>query len=336
LGRDPVVHLVTREPTGEGRGRDIDGSTSMNPDDAERWELDEDSVAQLGGGFASGIATANGTTIHYVRGGHGPALVLLHGFPQDWFEWRRLMPRLAERFTVIAVDLRGVGGSAAPADGYAAADLARDVHELVGALGIDHAHLVGHDIGGWVAYAFARLYPDSTGSVLIMESPIPGIEPFLHLEIDVPLWHGEFHMIPDLPERLVAGREAIYFRYFFDVGTNDNSVITDADVEHYANAYGDPDHLRSAFEVYRALPANMTFNAGRTARIDVPLLLVGGEHVFGPVMPALAENLRAHHGWTDVHVEVLENGRHYLAEERPDDVAELIERHAAVSGHQAC
>jgi pimeloyl-ACP methyl ester carboxylesterase len=306
-------------------------------DDAERRELDNDSaVAQLGGDFASGTVTANGTTIHYVRGGRGPALVLLHGFPQDWFEWRRLMPRLAERFTVIAVDLRGVGGSAAPADGYAASDLAKDVHELVGALGIDRAHVVGHDIGGWVAYAFARLYPDSTSSVLVMETPIPGIEPFLNLEIDVSLWHGEFHMIPDLPERLVAGRQAIYFRYFFDVGTNDNSVVTDADVEHYAKAYGDPDHLRSAFEVYRALPANMTFNAERTTTIDVPLLLVGGERVFGSVMPALAENLRAHHGWTDVHVEVLENGRHYLAEERPGDVAELIERHAAVRGHQAC
>jgi pimeloyl-ACP methyl ester carboxylesterase len=304
----------------------------MRTDDTERWETDRDSaVARLGGGFAAGTATANGTAVHYVRGGRGPALVLLHGFPQDWFEWRRLMPRLAERFTVIAVDLRGVGGSAAPADGYAATDLAEDVHRLLGELGIDRAHVVGHDIGGWVAYAFARLHPDSTSTLLIMETPIPGIEPFLHLDIDVPLWHGEFHMIPNLPEALVADRQAIYFRHFFDVGTNDNSVITDADVEHYANAYGDPDHLRSAFEVYRALPANMAFNAEATATVDVPLLLVGGEHVFGPVMPALAENLRARHGWTDVRVEVLENGRHYLAEERPDDVADLIERHAADS-----
>ena len=135
-------------------------------------------------------------------------------------------------------------------------------------------------------------------------------------------------MIPDPPEALVAGRQAIYFRHFFDVGTTDNSVITDADVEHYANAYGDPDHLRSAFEVYRALTANITLNADSTTTIDVPPLLVGGEHVSGPVMPALAENLRAHHGWTNVTVEILENGRHNLPEERPDEVAELIERHA--------
>jgi pimeloyl-ACP methyl ester carboxylesterase len=305
-------------------------STSMMTDDVEHRRRDYDSaVADLGRDFTSGTAAANGTTIHYVRGGGGPALVLLHGFPQDWFEWRRLMPRLAESFTVIAIDLRGVGGSAAPSDGYAAADLAEDVYQLLGALRVDRAHIVGHDTGGWVAYAFSRLHPDATSTVLIMETPIPGIEPFQHLEIDVPLWHGEFHMIPDLPEALVAGRQAIYFRHFFNVGTNDNRVITDADVEHYANAYRDPAHLRSAFEVYRALPANITLNAESTATVDVPLLLVGGEHVFGPVMPALAENLRAHHGWTDVRVEILKNGRHYLPEERPDEVAELIERHAA-------
>ena len=194
-------------------------STSMMTDDAEHGSRDYDSaVAELGGDFISGTATANGTTIHYVRGGRGPALVLLHGFPQDWFEWRRLMPRLAESFTVIAIDLRGVGGSAAPSDGYAAADLAEDVYQLLGALGVDRAHIVGHDTGGWVAYAFSRLHPRSTSSLLIMETPIPGIEPFQHLDIDVPLWHGEFHMIPDLPEALVADRQAIYFRHFFNVG----------------------------------------------------------------------------------------------------------------------
>jgi pimeloyl-ACP methyl ester carboxylesterase len=298
----------------------------MTPD---RWKAADDAaVAQLGGDFASGTATTTSGAIHYVRGGSGPALVLLHGFPQDWFEWRRLMPRLAAGFTVIAVDLPGVGGSTVPTSGYAAADMAGAVHELLAALGIDRAHVVGHDIGGWVAYAFARLHPESTSTVLIMESPIPGIEPFADLGVDVPLWHGEFHMVPDLPEQLVADRQAIYFRYFFDVGTTDNSVITDADVEHYATAYGTPERLRSAFEFYRALPATIAFNAEQTAAIDVPLLLVGGEHVFGPVMPAFAENLRAHHGWTDVRVEIVEGGRHYLAEDRPDAVAELIERHA--------
>lgn len=285
-------------------------------------------VAELDGRFASAKAKVNGTTIHHVRGGRGPALILLHGFPQDWYEWRRVMPRLAERFTVVAVDLRGVGGSTPTADGYAAADLAEDVHQLIGELDLEAAHVVGHDIGGWVAYALTRLRPESVRSALILETPVPGIEPWLDLGIDVPLWHGEFHMVPDLPEALVTGRQAVYFRYFFDVGTKDAGVISDADVEHYADAYGDADRLRSAFEVYRAVPDNMAFNAGRTDRIDVSLMLAGGEHVFGPVLQRLSENLEANYGWSDVQVEIIEDGKHYLVEERPSEVVELIERHA--------
>lgn len=256
-------------------------------------------------------------------------MVLLHGFPQDWYEWRRIMPRLSRRFTVIAVDLRGVGGSAPSDAGYAAVDLAEDVHQLIGGLNLGHAHVVGHDVGGWVAYAFARRFRESTRTVMLIEGPIPGIEPWLDMNVDVPLWHGAFHMVPGLPEALVADRQAIYFRYFFDVGTKDNAVISDTDVAHYADAYGDPARLRSAFEIYRAVPANMAYNAGQTGPIDIPLLLVGGEHVFGPILPALADNLRANYGWANVEVHIIAGGQHYVVEERPDDVAGLIERHAA-------
>jgi pimeloyl-ACP methyl ester carboxylesterase/flavin reductase (DIM6/NTAB) family NADH-FMN oxidoreductase RutF len=283
----------------------------------------------LKAGFASETASVNGTTIHYVRGGSGPALLLLHGFPQDWYEWRKVMPRLSQRFTVVAVDLRGVGGSAAADAGYAAADLARDVHLLAEKLELGPAHVVGHDVGGWVAYAFARRFPQDTRTVAILETPVPGIEPWLNLNVDVPLWHGAFHMVPGLPEALVADRQAVYFRYFFDVGTKGDGVISDADVAHYADAYGDPARLRSAFEIYRAVPANMGFNAGQTGPIDVPLLLAGGEHVFGPVLESLAANLRASYGWADVEVRVVAGGQHYLVEEQPDEVAGLIESHAA-------
>src|ERR1700761_7865552 len=157
-------------------------------------------MSELGSAFTGGTADVNGTTLHYVRGGSGPALVLLHGFPQDWFEWRRMMPRLARRFTVVAVDLRGVGRSAPAADGYAAADLAADVHELIGQLGLAPVHLAGHDIGGQVAYAFARRFTGAARTVTIVETPVPGIEPWLELEVDVPMWHGAFHMVPGLPE----------------------------------------------------------------------------------------------------------------------------------------
>lgn len=285
------------------------------------------SIEGLDGDWSSDTATVNGTVLHYVTGGAGSTVLLVHGFPQDWYEWHRVMPRLVDGYRVVAVDLRGVGGSSAPAGGYAAAELAEDLAGLLEILGTGPAHVVGHDIGGWVAYALARLRPDLTRDVTILETLLPGIEPPDAPAVEVPLWHGEFHMIPDLPEALVAGRQAIYFRYFFEVGTVDHGCIGDAEIRHYAAAYGDAEHLRAAFEVYRAIPENIAFNTSRTDRIDVPLLLIGGEHVFGPTLRALAPHLSAEYGWTDVEVAVIEGGRHYLPEEYPDEVTRLVGAH---------
>ena len=114
-------------------------------------------LAALGGGFVSATAQVNGTTLHYVGGGVGPAIFLLHGFPQDWYAFHQIMPRLAKQFTVIAVDLRGVGGSGVSAGGCDAANMAKDIHQLAEQLHLEHVYVVGHDIGGMVAYAFARL-----------------------------------------------------------------------------------------------------------------------------------------------------------------------------------
>ena len=275
--------------------------------------------------FIAETAEANGTRLAYVRGGEGPLMVLIHGFPEDWYEWRPVMERLARCFTVVAVDLRGVGGSDAPDDGYDAATMADDVHELVEHLALGPAHVAGHDIGGWVGFALAIAHPETVSSVAVLETILPGIgEP----EIDVSVWHGEFHMIPDLPEALVTDRQEIYFRHFFDIGTVGDDAITDDAIAHYVDAYTDPASLRAAFEMYRALPANIAFNSEHRGPVDVPLLLVGGENVFGSAMTEIAATLRDAHGWTDVAVEIIANGQHYIVEERPDDVAELIERHA--------
>ena len=278
-------------------------------------------------GFESQTVDVGEVSLHLVRGGTGPGLLLIHGFPQDWYEWRGVMDRLARTSTVVAVDLRGVGGSDAPRDGYDAATMAGDLHRLVERLGIGPVDVVGHDIGGWVAYAYGRLHPTAARSVTIIETLIPGVEPFATADLDVPLWHGQFHMVPGLPEALVADRQETYFRYFFDIGTRGDGVITAEDVRHYAAAYGDAAHLRAAFEVYRAIPTNVTFNDALRDPIAVPLLLAGGEHVFGPVLEDVAANLRSNFGWSDVSVHVVPDGQHYLVEERPDDIAALIERH---------
>ena len=286
-------------------------------------------VAELGAGFVSSTADVNGTTLHYVRGGTGPAVILLHGFPQDWYEFHQIMPRLAKSFTVIAVDLRGVGGSKSTPGGYDAQNLAEDVHQLAQLLTLERICLVGHDLGGIVAYAFARLHPEDTRGVMILDVPLPGIEPWEDVKADPLLWHINFHQTRDLPEQLIAGRQAVYFRHFWSLGTVNGDAISGADAARYASAYAAPEQLRAGFEMYRALPASEKFNAAQRSPIDVPLVLAGGDHGFGPLLPDIAEALQTH-GWTNVTVELIENSGHYVADEQPAALAALIERYASM------
>jgi pimeloyl-ACP methyl ester carboxylesterase len=286
-------------------------------------------VAELGEGFVSGTADVNGTTLHYVRGGAGAAVILLHGFPQDWYEFHEVMPRLAQRFTVVAVDLRGIGGSKATPGGYDAANLAEDIHQLAQRLRLERAYVVGHDLGGIVAYAFARLHPKEARGVMILDVPLPGIEPWEDVKADPLLWHINFHRTPALPEQLIAGRQEVYFRHFFRLGTVNDSAIGDDEAAHYAGAYAAPDQLRAAFEMYRALPANETFTEIQRSAMEVPLVLAGGDQGFGPLLPGIAERLRSY-GWTNVGVEIIENSGHYMADEQPEALAALIEHYASM------
>ncbi|HEV2103150.1 MAG TPA: alpha/beta hydrolase [Candidatus Acidoferrum sp.] len=286
---------------------------------------DNSAVASLGAGFVTMTAQVNGTTLHYVRGGTGSAVILLHGFPEDWYEYHGVIPLLAKQFTVVAVDLRGIGGSAATAGGYDAANMAEDVHQLVEHLHLEHVYVVGHDIGGMVAYAFARRYPETCRGVMLLDAPVPGLGPWDAVKTNPITWHIHFQQTPDLPEQLLAGREAIYLRHFLDRDT-----FSDADVARYARAYAAPEHLRAALEIYRAYPANEKFNAAQGSAISLPLVLAPGENSpFEKLMPGFAEALRDH-GCTNVKIEVIKNSAHYVADEQPEAVAELIERYASL------
>jgi pimeloyl-ACP methyl ester carboxylesterase len=250
---------------------------------------------------------------------------LLHGFPQDWYAFHRVMPRLAKQLTVIAVDLRGVGGSAASAGGYDAANMAEDVHQLAEPLHLEHVYVVGHDIGGMIAYAFARRYPETSRGVILLDVSLPGLGPWDEIKANPIVWHMNFHQVPDLPEQLLAGRQAIYFRYFLD-----HDTFSDVDVDRYAESYAAPEHLREVLEIYRAFPANEKFNAAQRSAIGVPLVLAPGENSpFEKFTPSFAEALRAH-GCTNVKIEVIKGGVHYVVDEQPDAVAQLIERYASL------
>src|SRR5438034_4561150 len=148
---------------------------------------------------ASQTVKLNGTTLHYVRTGEGAPLVLIHGCPQDWSEFRAIIPHLAQKFTVGAGDLRGIGGSTATPGGYDAANMAEDVYQLLSALKLQRAYVVGHDIGGMVAYALVRRHPQALRAVMILDTPTPGLDGWDEVMSNPVVWHVRFMQTPDLP-----------------------------------------------------------------------------------------------------------------------------------------
>lgn len=207
--------------------------------------------------------------------------------------------------------------------------MAEDIHQLVQQLRLERVYIAGHDVGGSVAYAFVRLHPQATRGVMILETPVPGLDPWEEIKADPRLWHFGFHQTPGLPEKLLAGRQFIYFRDFLNRGVLNSKVISDVDVAHYANSYAAPDYLRAGMEFYRAFPDNEKFNAAQRSAIDVPIVLAGGDHSFAKLLPKVAESLRTH-GCASVRVEVISNSAYYVFEEQPEIVTDLIERYASL------
>jgi pimeloyl-ACP methyl ester carboxylesterase len=295
---------------------------------------DSRSVARLGKQFVSETAAVNGARIHYVRGGSGPALFLLHGFPQDWYAWHKIMPQLSAHFTVVAPDMRGVGGSSGPIDRYDPQMLVQDVRELAAKLGFETIAVAGHDNGAMLAYALALTYPELTRAAFILDCPIPGVQPWEQIKQEPVLWHFAFHQTPDLPERLVQGRQATYFRSFFDRLSFDRAAVTDTDVAHNAAAYASTDQLRAGFEFYRqSYPGMERLGASGAAPGKTHIILVGGEHSLGAANPAIANSLRAL-GWRSVAVESVAESGHWLIDEHPDAVVAVLLRHLSTASHE--
>lgn len=280
-------------------------------------------VAELGGNFASGTAIVSGVKMYYVRGGDGPAVVLIHGFPLDWYEFHAIMPELAKRFTVVAIDLTGIGPSEGTQNGYAAADMAKNLHGLMQELGLKRPYLVGHDLGGMVAYAFARLFPEEARGVMILDTPLPGIQGWDQIEGPFGIWHIRFMQVPGLAEKLVTGRSGDFLDYFFQF-----AHFTTRGKEHYVSAYSSTEQLHAAFEMYRAFPANARFNVSETQDISIPLFYGAGENSpFAKMVPVFAQGLRVN-GCRRVNTGLIPGADHYVVEDQPAEVAEVIERYA--------
>ena len=197
--------------------------------------------------FSHHMASVNGIQLHYVIGGHGDPIVLLHGWPETWYAWHKVMPALAKNYTVIAPDLRGLGDSSKPPTGYDGKTVAEDIHQLVTQLGFKTIFLVGHDIGTQVAYSYAAAHPNETKRLVILDVPIAGIGPEENI---TGLWWAQFHNVRDIPEMLVAGHEREYLTWFYRNYSYNPDAITEEDIEEYVSHYSAPGGMRAGFEYY--------------------------------------------------------------------------------------
>jgi pimeloyl-ACP methyl ester carboxylesterase len=281
----------------------------------------------LPAGFTSHKAPVNGTTLHYVLGGQGPTLILIHGFPENWSAFAKIMPRLATRFRVVAVDLRGIGGSTPTESGYDVATMAEDVYQLARTLGLERPYVVGHDFAGWVAYAIARHHPDALRGAMILDVPVIGVDPWDKVAANPRLWHFGFHRAP-VAEQLIAGREAIYIGYFLRRSAVDPQSISDEDIGRYTDAYSGTGQLAAAMAMYRAFDDDEKFGREHRGLLDVPIAIVVGDKTFGSLLPEMAYGLKGA-GVHTVATETIAGAGHYVVDEKPAEVATLIERYAA-------
>ena len=274
-------------------------------------------------GFTGHFIDANGARTYYRTGGKGPALVLLHGYPEDGSAFNKLMSLAAGHYRLIVPDLRGIGRSVANGH-YDAPNIARDLYEILKAEGISQVYLFGHDISGNIAYAFARLYPSMTRGVILAEAPLSGLDPWDDLVCHV--WHVAFQESARVPELLIQGRQAAYFReQFFSTEGQPSPGITNEEVARYAKAYGSPAQLSAGLGLYRAIELDASFNRSRKEELTVPIYLVGGEYALGSFMSREAEAIRKQ-GATAVSFEIIPKANHYLPNENPGELYAIIAR----------
>lgn len=269
--------------------------------------------------FESYWIPANNVRMHAVIGGDGPPLLLLAGWPQNWFVWRDLMLPLAKHFTVIAVDPRGVGLSEKPTSGYDSNTLSADLFALMSALGHEKFAMVGHDIGAWTGYAMAADHPERIERIAMGEFIIPGVSPSPPLISDDRwlsdfLWHFNFNRAVGVNEQLVRGREEIYFGHQFATKSGSPEAVPAYAREFYIEQLKrDPEALRASFDYYRAIDQSIPQNRARMARkLTLPVMTFAGELACGDSVEHETRLLA-----TNVQAVIIQGSGHYPAEEKP-------------------
>ncbi|OLF10731.1 alpha/beta hydrolase [Actinophytocola xinjiangensis] len=269
-------------------------------------------------GFSHGTVAVQGSTLHYVRGGSGPPLILLHGWPQTWWEWSKVMPALAENHTVIAFDLPGLGDSSIPSDGFDKVTTAKRIREGVQKLGFTQVSLLAHDTGSLVAYPYARDYPNEVTRMAVLETPLSGfgLEDFYGVSFHL----GLNQTVAPVPEALIDNDDvSTYLGWMFSGARYPDRI----DQAAFFQAYASPARRGAGYEYYRAFAADATNNqANATKRLPMPVLAMGAEFTFGPVVANSFSQVG-----DDVRGVIAPDSGHWIAEENPQfliDCAELF------------
>ena len=268
--------------------------------------------------IASRDAKIDNVQLHYLTAGQGPAVILMHGFAETSRMWRPIIPLLAEKFTVIAPDLPGIGDSSIP-EKIDMVEAARQIHDLARSLKIEKARVVGHDIGLMVAYAYATQFPTETEKLAVMDAFLPGV-PGWEAIYDAPnIWHFRFN--GEYPEKLVNGRERTYFEYFWNVLAADKTrSIPEAERKAYTAAYARPGRMHAAWGYFVSWPQlAKDFARLSQTKLTMPVLSIGGEKSLGNELAAQMKLVA-----DNVSVVVLKDTGHWILEERPKETTEAL------------
>ena len=268
--------------------------------------------------IASRDARVDNVQLHYLTAGHGPAVILLHGFAETSRMWRPLIPLLAEKFTVIAPDLPGIGDSSIP-EKTDMVEAARQIHDLARSLQIEKARVVGHDIGLMVAYAYATQFPAETEKLAVMDAFLPGVPGWEAIYNAPNIWHFRFN--GEYPEKLVKGRERTYFDYFWNVLAADKTrSIPEAEREAYTAAYARPGRMHAAWGYFVSWPQlAKDFARLSQTKLTMPVLSIGGDKSLGNELAAQMKLVA-----DDVSVVVLKDTGHWILEERPKETTAAL------------
>src|SRR5580704_6121601 len=269
--------------------------------------------------IASQSAEVGGVKLHYLKAGHGPAVILLHGYTQTSRMWRPIMPLLAEKFTVIAPDLPGIGDSGIPANGLDMKSAATRIHGLVKSLGVEKARVVGHDIGLMVAYAYAAQFPAETEKLVVMDAFLPGVPGWEDVYNNPGIWHFRFN--GPTPEALVRRRERTYFEHFWNnFAADKNHSLPEADRVAYAAAYARPGRMHAGWEYFVSFQqAAKDFAELSKTKLTMPVLAIGGEKANGTVLGEQMKFVA-----TNATMVVLKDCGHWVMEEKPKETTDAL------------